>query len=85
MKRPDETGLGLPGVERVGGDERVRIDHDDRVERRPLLVVRLDAVEIHLHELPAGDLARFERGVDVGDGRFLGCRKLEACRVRGEA
>ena len=42
-------------VERIGLGERARIHVLDRVERRPLLVVRGDAVEVALHQRAAGE------------------------------
>ena len=41
-----------------------------RVDVRAFLVEGFDAIEIHLHELAAGELAGFVTGVNVVDGRF---------------
>ena len=77
MQRAHRAGLRELCVERVGGGERVRVDHDDRVERRTLLVVRLDPIDVALHQLATGQLLGLERGVDVGDRRFFGPDQVE--------
>jgi hypothetical protein len=89
MQWAGKTGLSEFSVERIGGRQGVRVDHDDRIERRAFLVVGCDAVEVHLDELPASQLPRFERGADVGDRRFLcahqGKRTSLARRCRHES
>ena len=49
---------------------RVGIRDDDGVERRALFVVGLDAREIRVDQRGARQALRFERRVDVCDGRF---------------
>ncbi len=71
VQRPAEARLGKARVERIGGGQGVWVDHDDRVERRAFLVVRLDAVDIHLDQLMAGHLVRCKCCADVGDRRFF--------------
>ena len=67
MQRAHQARLRKPGVERLGSVQRIGIYHHDRVERRALAVVGLDAVEIHLHELAAGELLGPHRGMNVGN------------------
>ena len=55
------------GVERVGRLARARIDGDDRVQRRPLLVVGVDARQIEVDELPRRHLSRLHRALQLLD------------------
>ena len=70
MQRTDGPGDLVRSIEAIGFLERVGVDRDQRVDRRALLVEGLDAVEIHLHHLAAGELAGFIGVVNVVDGRF---------------
>ena len=60
-----------PLVERVGDLQRVGVHDGDRVERRALLVVGVDAIQVALDERMAGERARAHGGVHVGDRRFV--------------
>ena len=71
MQRPQALGALRFLIERVGGRERARVDRHDRVEGRPLPVIGFDAVDIRLHQLPAGELFSDQRRAYVGDRRFL--------------
>ena len=57
-KRASHAAARAFGIERVGGFPRARIDGGDGVQRRALLVVRLDAREIRLNQLPRRHFAR---------------------------
>ena len=80
---PDRARLREPGVERVGRLQGVGINGDDRVQSRPLLVVRRNTVEIHLDQHTTGQRLRFERCLDVGNRRFVVMQQLEGARVHG--
>jgi hypothetical protein len=82
VQRADEAVAGVASVERVGGCERGRVDHDDRVDGRAVLVVRLDAAQVALHQLPARQRARAEGGVHVGDRRLLDAKGGGCCGWR---
>ena len=71
VHRPDRAGLPEAAIEIVGGLQRVRVDHHDRVQRGALLVVRVDAREVLLDERAAGQRAVAERGLDLRDGGFF--------------
>ena len=58
MQRASRPPAGALGIERVGGLAGARIDGDNRVQRRPLFVVGVDARQIELDQLPRRDLAR---------------------------
>jgi hypothetical protein len=58
------------GIETIGFFERIRIDADDRVDRWTFFVIGLDAIEIHLHQLPAGESAGSVGGMNVVNGGF---------------
>ena len=55
---------------RSASSRAVGIERDDGIDRRTLLVVSGDAVEIHLHQLPRGQCAGLERCVNVFDRRL---------------
>ncbi len=83
MQRTDELlRRREPSIERIRAAQRIGIHHGDRVERRTLLVVRGDAVEIRLDERVTGDAVRADRGVDAGDRRFVDAKGLRAGRER---
>ena len=71
VQRAREASLRDATIEIVGLLQRLGVGHDDGVDRRAVLVVRLDAPEILLHERPAGDAAGLERILDLRDGRLL--------------
>ena len=70
MQRTDRAGSFVRRVETIGFFERVGIYGDDRVDGRAFFVERFDAIEIHLHQLAASELAGFVGGVNVVDGGF---------------
>jgi hypothetical protein len=71
VERANDTRLCKACVEVVGGGQRHGIHKDDRIERRALLVVRLDPVEIHLNKLPATEVFGPDGSLDVGNRHFL--------------
>ena len=83
MQRADGTGLRKFRVERVSDLERVGVDNDNSIERRALLVVGANAVEVHLDQHTTGQRLRFERCLDVGNRRFVVMQQLEGARVHG--
>jgi hypothetical protein len=70
VQRPREPRLLERGVQTIGFLQRLRVDRDDRIERRTLLVVRLDAIEIQLHQTPRRQRPAFVGGVDLLDRRL---------------
>ena len=70
VQRPHRTRGLVRGVEAVGFCERVGIERNDRIDRRAIFVIGGDAIEIHLHQLTAGQLAGSIGGVDLVDGGF---------------
>ena len=70
MQGTDETGRFECGVEPVGFFQRGRIDRDQRVDRRPLLVIGRDPIEIGLYELPDRERPGLIGRMNVGDRRF---------------
>ena len=60
-----------PPVERVGLGQRVGIDDDDGVDRRPVLVVGVDAAEIVLDQPMAGERPSRNAAWICGDGGFF--------------
>ena len=55
-------------VELVGLLQGVRVGEHDRVDRRLILVVARDALEVGVHQLVTGELVGFHRGVYLRDG-----------------
>ena len=70
MQRPADLARGALAIERVGSLQRRRVQRDEGIDARPLLIVRLDACEIALDELPRSDLLLRERRLKLVD-RFL--------------
>ena len=67
--------LGLPlRVERGGDGRRVRVQLDHVVQRRPLLVERVDAPQVLLDQRARRVLARLHPLLQVGDRGFLEIR-----------
>jgi len=50
---------------------------DDRIERRPLPVIRVDAIEVALYEFAATQAARAQGAMNVGDGRLFELELLD--------
>ena len=55
-------------VHGVGLLQALRIDVQNRFELRPLLVVGLDAVQVLLHQIMAGQRTRLQRAVNIHNG-----------------
>ena len=90
MQRSDRAARAETAIEIVRNPQRVGVRHDDRVQRRAGLVVRIDAREILFDERSAGERSVAERGLDVGDGGFVeskGARRLrrDGCDRRENA
>jgi hypothetical protein len=58
VQRADGSRRRHTAVEVVGERPHVRVDDDDGVDRRTGLIVRLDALQVRVDELAAGELAR---------------------------
>ena len=84
MERTARPARALHRVERVGLNERARIDVLDRVERGPGLIEGSDAVKVRLHQLAAGETFGVERGVHARDGGFHHVELLRGERRNGE-
>ena len=50
--------------------ERLAVEGNNRIERRPVLVVGGDAIEVELHQSAAGKLPRLIRLLNIVDRRF---------------
>src|SRR5258708_10292630 len=72
-------------VERTCDRQRLGVDLDDRVERRPASIDMCDALEVLFRERGRGFLAGLHRRFEVGDSRFLQYDRLEAGQTRGGA
>ena len=70
VKRSDEAGGLERGIESIRFIEGCGIQRDDRVDSGTFLVIGLDAIEVYLHQLAAGELAGLIGRVDFVDGRF---------------
>ena len=66
VQRTDRTRGFERGVEAVGFFERVGIERNDRIDRRAFFVIGVDAIEIHLHQLTAGQARRIYRRRGLG-------------------
>ena len=75
-QRTDRARALVGGVERVGFLEGLRVDGDDRVDLRAVLVVGLDAIEVGTDERVGGEPPGLELGVDVLDGRLDDLERL---------
>ena len=45
----------------------IRIHEHDGVDRGAILIVKLDAFQVLIHETPAGEAARFHRAMHLAD------------------
>src|SRR5258708_25678675 len=57
-------------IQSIGLLKACRIDVQHGIDRRPLLVVSVDAIQILLDQVVAGRRTRLHRFVNVSDGRF---------------
>jgi hypothetical protein len=71
-------------VEPARDVDRFRVDRDDRVQLRPVLVVRFDALQIELHELFVRQLAGVDRRLNVGDARRQEIERSRRLRGRDD-
>ena len=77
--------LAVGGVHRISFGESPGIHRDQRVQRRSLLVVRVDALEISLNQCPAGKRPVRKGPRDGGDGGGIGRDlRLEPRRRQGD-
>ncbi len=67
MQRPGKSGLRETPVQLLGLFLHVRIQHHDGIDRRPVLVVGLDALQIIAHQFPASKSPRLHGVVDLRD------------------
>ena len=84
VQRSGQSLLRKPPVHLLGFLDRVRIGHDDRVQRGALLVELLDALQVRLDERAARQLLRAHRRVDVGDRGFLDVERLVGRRPQAK-
>ena len=85
VQRPNEAALRGTAIEIVGLLQRIWIDEDDGVDRRPVLVVRVDPTNITLDEAVAGDATGLERLVNLRNRGFLDLERRWSLRPwRGE-
>ncbi len=59
------------GVEPVGDRQRVRIVLDDVVERRPLLIERVDARAVLFYQRPRRERSRGKSSLQVANGELV--------------
>ena len=78
MKRPGQARALECRIQPVRLFKRLWIDCDDRIDGRPLLVVRVDTFEIQLDQLMRRQLSGLVRVVHRVNGRFL---KMERLRL----
>ena len=71
VQRSHRTAGGIASVERVGHEQRLCIDRDERVDRGAALVVARNAVEIGGDQVMAGQPLAGECCVHLGDRRLL--------------
>ena len=71
-------------VERVCFPEGIGIELDDRVQGRPLLVVRVDPPEVLFDECTAGQPAGRELRLDPSDRRFVDLKSPRALGVQDQ-
>ncbi len=71
VQRPRQARLGEAAVQLVSVLRRAGIDGDDGVDRRPVLVVGIDAADVSVHQPPARQTPGAHSVVDLGDGGFL--------------
>jgi hypothetical protein len=67
VKRSANLTGGALLVHGISHRERVRVDLNDRVDRRPLLVDGVDARQVFFRDRTRGVLARFEAVLKLGD------------------
>ena len=80
MQWPGETLASEARVEGVRDAERRGIHDDERVDRWPLLVVRVDPPKILLDEGPTGQRSGPHRRMHVGDRRFFDAKRARRRR-----
>jgi hypothetical protein len=70
VQRADEAGPAIRRIEPVRLFERLRVERDDGIDARSVLVVRLDSIEVELDELPYRQRSRLVAAVDLRDRRL---------------
>ena len=78
MERSRESSLCVPSIQVVGLFQRVGVDHDDRVDRRSVLVIRIDAPQVGVDQRMTRQAACLHRVMNLRDGRLLdteGCSR----------
>ena len=82
MERAAQAATPPLGVERAGGLQRARVDLDDRIQARALLVVGVDAREVQRDEALVRQGVGRDGGLDVRDARG---QKVERSGLRAPA
>ena len=80
MKRAGKTRSLECRIQAVGLIKRLWIDGNDRIDSRPLLVVRVDPLQIKLDELMRGQPSGLVSVLDRLDCGFLEAERLSLAR-----
>ena len=86
VHRPREAGSGELGVQLFGGPERTRVECNDRVDCRTLLVIGFDPGQVHLDQRKTVDVTGAHGLVNSLDRRFFEDERFRSLRkvARGE-
>jgi hypothetical protein len=71
MQWTSEARLRKTPVHLIGLFPRVRVNQNDGVDRRPVLVISVDAPQVLIDQRAARKLPGLHRVVDLRDGSFL--------------
>jgi hypothetical protein len=82
VQRAAPAAAAALGIERAGGLDRARVDLEDRVEVRSLLVIGVDAGEVQRDQPLVSQRAGVDRRLDAGDARR---QQVERSRRRRQA
>jgi hypothetical protein len=81
VQRPSEAAFRKVAIEFGRPSERIGVDRDDGIQRRSVLVIRSDAVQVLLDQGAAGEMARRDGRVDTGDCGFFNSECLRRRRL----
>ena len=76
VQRPARAFRGALAIQRFGNRERFRIQLDDGVDARSLLIESIDARQIPFGHRARGELSRAESAVEIVEGGFLEIERL---------
>ena len=76
MQWTDRAGSFVGPIEASRFFERVGVCRDNRIDGRAFFVEGLDAIEIHLHQLAAGELPGFISSMNIIDGGFDNVKRI---------